>query len=283
MVNLAQRVFDDSTTWEGAERDLSFHPANPATSRRLTQEQIRFYNEQGYVKGMRVFSDEEIEGHRVYFDRLLDKQMRDGGDSYSLRRLTRFCQPVWDIVTNPLILDYVEDILGSNIVAWGTQYFCKMPGDGKVVSWHQDASYWPFTPARTVTLWLAVDDADRENGCMQVLPKTHTLGMLDFDMSGANENSVLPQKIKRAEEYGAPAYFELKAGEISLHADMLVHGSEINHSNRRRCGLTIRYANSAAVRSLDAGWTQNSIVCRGENPDSRWANVSRPERDILDE
>ncbi len=131
MVNLAQRVFDDSTTWEGAERDLSFHPANPATSRRLTQEQIRFYNEQGYVKGMRVFSDEEIEGHRVYFDRLLDKQMRDGGDSYSLRRLTRFCQPVWDIVTNPLILDYVEDILGSNIVAWGTQYFCKMPGDGK--------------------------------------------------------------------------------------------------------------------------------------------------------
>lgn len=153
----------------------------------------------------------------------------------------------------------------------------------KVVSWHQDASYWPFTPARTVTLWLAVDDADRENGCMQVLPKTHTLGMLDFDMSGANENSVLPQKIKRAEEYGAPAYFELKAGEISLHADMLVHGSEINHSNRRRCGLTIRYANSAAVRSLDAGWTQNSIVCRGENPDSRWANVSRPERDILDE
>jgi len=282
MVNLAQRVFDDSTTWEGTERDLSFHPANPATPRRLSQEQIHFYNKQGYVKGISIFSATEIAGHRSYFDRLLDKQLRDGGDSYSLRRLTRFCQPVWDIVTNPLILDYVEDILGPDIIAWGTQYFCKLPGDGKVVSWHQDGSYWPLTPAHTVTLWLAVDDADSENGCMQVLPATHTLGILDFDMSGADENSVLPQKIKRAQDYGTPVPFELKAGEISLHADMLVHGSDINRSNRRRCGLTVRYA-ASSVRSVDAGWTQNSIVCRGKNPNSHWANVPRPERDILDE
>jgi non-haem Fe2+, alpha-ketoglutarate-dependent halogenase len=165
-------------------------------------------------------------------------------------------------------------------VAWGQQYFCKMPGDGKPVSWHQDASYWPLTPARTVTMWLAVDDADRENGAMQVIPRTHTLGHLEFDLSGADEDSVLPQKIKGIADLGEPVYFELKAGEISLHADMLVHGSDPNRSNRRRCGLTIRYA-STEVRSLDDGWNKNSIVCRGADSAGHWANIPRPETDYL--
>jgi non-heme Fe2+,alpha-ketoglutarate-dependent halogenase len=281
MVNLAQRVFDDTQTWSDTERDLTFRPAQCDHPRRLSQEQIRFYNENGYLKGIRIFTDEEIREHRSYFDRLLAKHMGDGGDSNSLRRMQRFCQPIWDIIVHPVILDYVEDLIGPNIVAWGQQYFCKLPGDGKVVSWHQDASYWPFTPAHTVTLWLAVDDADRENGCMQVIPGTHKLGPLEFDLSGADENSVLPQKIKGVENYGAPVCFELKAGEISLHADMLVHGSEPNNSTRRRCGLTVRYA-STEVRSLDDGWNKNSILCRGSDPDGHWANVPRPETDYLD-
>jgi hypothetical protein len=281
MENLAQRVFDDAKTWENTERDLTFHPARPQSPRRLSEEQIRFYNENGYVKGLRIFADPEIAEHRHYFDRLLDKHMRDGGDSYSLRRMQRYCQPLWDIIVNPVILDYVEDLIGPDIVAWGSQYFCKLPGDGKPVSWHQDASYWPLTPARTVTLWLAVDDSDRENGCMQVIPGTHTLGHLEFDLSGAEDNSVLPQKIKGIERYGDPVCFELKAGEISLHADMLVHGSEANRSDRRRCGLTVRYA-STAVRSLDDNWNKNSILCRGADPEGHWANIPRPERDYLD-
>jgi len=280
MLNLAERVFDDTQTWSGTERDLAFHPAQCESPRRLTRDQLSFYNENGYVKNLRIFTDEEIQEHRSYFDRLLDKHLKDGGDNYSLRRMQRFCQPLWDIIVNPRVLDCVEDIIGPNIVAWGSQYFCKLPGDGKPVSWHQDASYWPLTPARTVTVWLAVDDADRENGCMQVIPRTHRLGHLEFDLSGADDNSVLPQKIKGAEQYGSPVCFELKAGEISLHADMLVHGSEPNRSQRRRCGLTIRYA-STEVCSLDSGWNQNSILCRGVDPDQHWANVPRPERDYL--
>ncbi len=281
MTSLAKLVFDDSQTYSNLDRDLTFHPAPYENPRRLRREQIASYNENGFVKGLRIFDKEQMREHRAYFDRLLEKQMREGGDSYSLRRMIRYCQPVWDIVNNPVVLDYVEDILGPDIVAWGTQYFCKLPGDGKVVSWHQDASYWPLTPAHTVTLWLAVDDSDRENGAMQVIPRTHTLGHLDFDLSGADDNSVLPQKIKHAESYGDPLYFEMKAGEISLHADMLVHGSEPNRSNRRRCGLTVRYA-AADVRSLDDGWTKNSVVCRGTQPEGHWANNPRPATDILD-
>lgn len=281
MLNLAQRKFDDTVTWSDTDRDLSFRPASDKNPLTLTPDQIRFYNDQGYLKGFRIFPDAEILEHRSYFDRLLARQIADGGDSYSIRRMQRFSQPIWDIITEPRILDYVQDIIGPDIVAWGFQYFCKLPGDGKVVSWHQDASYWPLTPSQTVTVWLAVDDADRKNGCMQVIPGTHKLGLLDFDLSGADENSVLPQKVKGAENLGDPVCFELKSGEISLHADMLVHGSEPNNSTRRRCGLTVRYANTA-VRSLDEGWNQNSILCRGSDPNGHWANVPRAEVDILD-
>ena len=281
MTQLAQRVFNDTETFSSLERDLHFHPAETASPKRLTREQVKEYNELGYVKNLRVFTDQQITEHREYFDRLLARHMSEGADSNSLRRMQRFCQPIWDIITDSTILDHVEDILGPNIVAWGQQYFCKLPGDGKPVSWHQDASYWPLTPAHTVTMWLAIDDSDRENGAMQVIPSTHTLGHLDFDLSGAEENSVLPQKIKGIESLGDPVYFEMKAGEMSLHADMLVHGSDPNRSNRRRCGLTIRYA-AGEVVSLDPNWTQNSIHCRGTIPEGRWANVPRPERDYMD-
>ena len=101
-------------------------------------------------------------------------------------------------------------------------------------------------------------------------------------MSGADDNSVLPQKIKGIVRFGDPVHFELKAGEISLHADMLVHGSDPNRSNRRRCGMTVRYA-STEVRSLDDGWNKNSILCRGTDPAGHWANIPRPETDYMNE
>src|SRR2546430_1863965 len=123
MVNLAQRVFDDTQTWSNADRDLSFRRAASASPRHLSREQIASYNTNGYLKGLRIFGEHGIHEHRAYFDRLLEKQLRDGADSYSLRRLTRFCQPVWDIATNARILNYVEDLIGPDIVAWGTQYF----------------------------------------------------------------------------------------------------------------------------------------------------------------
>src|SRR5258708_19247247 len=126
MVNLANRVFDDANTWPDLERDLRFRPAHCDNPRRLTQEQIAFYNTNGYLKGIGIFDEEEIAEHRHYFDRLLDKQLRDGGDSYSLRRMQRFCPPIWDIMTHPGILDYVEDLLAPNFLACGPPYFCKL-------------------------------------------------------------------------------------------------------------------------------------------------------------
>ena len=77
---------------------------------------------------------------------------RDGRDSYAINGYHMRCRGLWDIVTEPRILDYVEDIVGPNIIAWGTHFFCKMPHDGKTVAWHQDSSYWPLTPTKALTV-----------------------------------------------------------------------------------------------------------------------------------
>jgi ectoine hydroxylase-related dioxygenase (phytanoyl-CoA dioxygenase family) len=149
-----------------------------------------------------------------------------------------------------------------------------MPGDDMGVSWHQDCSYWALTPSKTVTVWLAIDDADRENGCMRVIPGSHLHGHLSFRESDSNEHNVLSQTIPGAEQFGTPVDIELKAGEISLHSDLLVHGSLPNRSKRRRCGLTLRYCPPDVHAYWD--WNKVSIICRGEDPTGHWANVPRP-------
>jgi non-heme Fe2+,alpha-ketoglutarate-dependent halogenase len=249
------------------DRILRFFPVENPSPRKLTPAQIRQYNEQGYIKGLPVFSPQEIAGIRAKFDALLDSILaaNDGRDAYAINGYHTQCASIWDIATEPRILDYVQDILGPNFVAWGTHFFCKMPGDQRRVPWHQDASYWPLSPSKTTTVWLAIDDSDVENGAMRVVPTTHLQGHLAFEIAKPGEKVVLDQKVIDPERFGAPVSFEMKAGEMSLHADMLVHGSEPNLSNRRRCGLTIRYA-TVDVRS-SAAWNTGSILCRGNDPE----------------
>jgi ectoine hydroxylase-related dioxygenase (phytanoyl-CoA dioxygenase family) len=162
------------------------------------------------------------------------------------------------------------------VIAWGSHFFCKLPRDGKTVSWHQDASYWPLTPARAVTVWLAIDDADRQNACMKFIPGSHHYGHLTYRMSEESESNILDQTVENAEGIGQPVYDELKAGECSLHSDLLLHGSEANASDRRRCGLTLRYCSAEVVAGL--GWYQKGIWISGRAAPGTWANRGRPEQ-----
>lgn len=257
------------------ERDLSFAPTVNPSPLRLTQEQIAFYNTEGYLAPFRAFTPVEADANRAYFDDLLHKvqTQRPDLDAYSVNGFHVSCRGLYDIVTNPVILDYVQDIIGPDIIAWGSHFFCKQPHDPRKVAWHQDASYWPFTPARTVTVWLAIDDADRENAAMKFLPRTHNRGHLKW--REATGPSVLHQEIEDVDQLGEAVYDELKAGEFSLHADMLAHGSDPNNSARRRCGLTIRYC-PPTVRKLNPAWGLGAIHCRGTDPSGHWPNNPRP-------
>ena len=92
---------------------------------------------------------------------------------------------------------------------------------------------------------------------------------------------MLNQTIVDAETLGTPVPFELKAGEISLHSDLLVHGSEPNRSTRRRSGLTMRYA-SVDVKALAPLWRTAAVLCRGQDPEGNWANVPRPDGESVE-
>jgi non-haem Fe2+, alpha-ketoglutarate-dependent halogenase len=177
-------------------------------------------------------------------------------------------------LTSPRIVACIRDLLGENVIAWGSHYFCKLPRDAKRVSWHQDASYWPLTPSKTATVWLAIDDADRQNGCMRFIPGTHQYGHLTYRLSESDEQNVLDQSVENPERFGDPIDVELEAGEISIHSDLLLHGSEANQSDRRRCGLTLRYCAADVRAGLD--WNQKGVIVSGADPSGHWANPARP-------
>lgn len=255
-------------------RDLHFFPVSTRPTNRLSTQQIQCYNENGYLTGLRVLSPEQARSARERSDILLERFIRQGKGSYAIDRYQDRLATIWDLATTAAILDLVEDLVGPNIICWATHYFCKLPGDPKGVAWHQDCSYWPLTPSKTVTVWLAIDDVDRDNGCMRVIPRSHLQGHLKFRESDPAEQNVLSQTIEGAERFGAPQDIELKAGEVSLHSDLLIHGSLPNLSKRRRCGLTLRYCPPDVRAYWD--WNKASIICRGSDPTGHWANVPRP-------
>ena len=257
----APKFIPSTDELSGVQRDLRFHPSTTDRPKSLTGEQISDFNRDGYLKGIRIFNPEEIAAIARYFDDLLARTLAAGGDSYSISTAHLRHGRVYDLLTDPRIVDCVADLLGENVIAWGSHFFCKMPGDGKRVSWHQDASYWPLTPSKAVTAWLAIDDATVENACMRFIPGSHRLGHLTYTLSENDEANVLNQTVAEVDRLGEPVDVELKAGQISIHSDLLLHGSEANQSNRRRCGLTLRYC-PADVRA-GLGWNAKGVIVRG--------------------
>jgi len=259
------------------ERDLRFHPSTTQHPTTLTPGQIAAFNRDGYLAGIRIFDQEEMAQIRSYFDELLAKTLAAGGNSYSISTAHLSHARVYDILTHPRIVARIADLLGENVIAWGSHFFCKMPGDGKRVSWHQDSSYWPLTPSMAVTAWLAIDDASVENACMRYIPGSHHLGHLTYTLSEGDEANVLNQTVGGAETLGEPVNVELKAGEISIHSDLLLHGSEANESSKRRCGLTLRYC--PAIVRAGLGWDAKGVIVSGRDESNHWANPPRPQAD----
>ena len=271
------KIVPDTAEIDAIERDLKFYPSTVAEPRTLSPEQIQAYNRDGFIRPVRIFSEDEIADIRAYFDELLAQEIAAGGDSYSISTAHLKYGRVHDLLTDPRIVGSVKDLLGERVVGWGSHFFCKMPRDGQSVAWHQDASYWPLTPTKAVTVWLAIDDADTENACMRFIRGSHHSGHLTYRPSSSEEHNVLNQTIDNVEQYGDPVDDILRAGEISLHSDLLLHGSDANESDRRRCGLTLRYCATDVRAHL--GWNGKGVLVSGDDPEGYWANPPRPADD----
>lgn len=260
-----------------SDQDLSFAPVRNAQPQRLSPAQIAAYNADGYVQPFDIFPTDEIAAIRQRLDRHMADLGPDGG--YGINCYQARLSSLWDIATDPRILDHVQDLIGTNILCWATAILSKKPHDPKAVPWHQDASFWALSPARTVTVWLAIDDADADNSAMRFIPGTHANGALPVAATQGDAN-VFHKGTADADAMGAPFTNSLKAGQMSMHADMLVHGSEPNRSDRRRCGFTLRYC-PPEVQITDTAWANGveAILCRG-NP-GNWRVHPRPDNDDI--
>ncbi|MCF6445884.1 phytanoyl-CoA dioxygenase family protein [Nereida sp. MMG025] len=258
-------------------QDLSFVPASRIGAAVLTDAQIAQYNEQGFVQPFDVFGADEIADIRSFINGLM-QTMGEAG-AYGINCYQARLSGLYDIATDARILDLVQDIIGPDILCWASAILSKAPKDPKTVPWHQDASFWALSPARTVTVWLAIDDADERNSAMRFIPGTHMRGALPEAKTTPGAN-IFHKGTANADEMGAPFTNALKAGQISMHADMLVHGSQANMSNRRRCGLTLRYC-PPTVQITDAAWATGveAILCRGNA--GSWVTHPRPDNNDI--
>jgi len=272
-----KRSFPTLEQLEQMDRDLSFHPSDPEATTSLSKDQVEEFNARGFLAPLRVLSDDEVGDYRQYFDGVLARALADGYDGYSIVSAHIKHGRVYDLLSHPAIVGWMSDLLGTDLVCWGAHYFCKVAGDEKQVTWHQDANYWPITPARAITAWLAVDDVDVGNGCMRFVTGSHRHGPLKARDATADENSVLAQSVDGAEQYGEIYDNELKAGEVSLHSDMLLHSSQPNRSERRRAGLALRYVPVEVRATMD--WNSEGVLASGSDPSRHWANPPRPQQE----
>ena len=227
----------------------------------LNSNQLKQYNEEGYVAPLDVLTKEEALAAKNEIE-LIEKEIPNEIDK-SGRYNVHLISPKLDaIVHNSKILDAVESIIGKNILVCSTTLFIKNPKQEEFVSYHQDAKYIGLEPHNWVTAWIAITDSNNENGCMRMWPKSH-IELKDHNQK-FNKGNLLTrgQTVEEVPENEIKSV-ELKAGQMSLHHPRIVHGSGINKSNDRRIGFVVQsYIGTNVKQTLG----KNSVqIARGKD------------------
>ena len=205
----------------------------------LTEEQLDYYKNKGYVSPINALTSAEAKEIRDEIEKI-EKDWSGALEGLN-RNYIHLLSPVFNkVCLNRNILDAVESIIGQNILICGTTLFIKNPNEKGFVSFHQDAKYIGLEPHNWVTVWLAVTDANEKNGCMRMLSGSHKED-LKYHEQKFDENNLLTrgQTIKDIPLDKTDSVI-LKAGQISLHHPKIVHGSGLNYSNDRRIGFVIQ-------------------------------------------
>lgn len=246
----------------------------------LSADALQQYREQGYYTPLRALSP--LEAARVRTK--LEAHEAEAGPLAGSMRQKSHLLFTWlaELVRHPAILDAVEDIIGPNILCWGSSFFIKNANDRSYVSWHQDSTYWGLDPPDIVTAWVALSPSRAANGAMRVIPASHLMDQVTHRDTFAPDNLLSRgQEIAVTVDTSQAALLELEPGEISLHHVRLIHGSDPNPSDERRIGFAIRYL-PTYVRQV-AGSHDSATLVRGVDRDGHFELEPRPQSDLAPE
>uniref|UniRef100_A0A3Q1FBU0 Zgc:174917 n=1 Tax=Acanthochromis polyacanthus TaxID=80966 RepID=A0A3Q1FBU0_9TELE len=227
------------------------------------------YNQQGFLSALPVLNDTELREARHAFSEL-EREFGEEYTQYSLHNVHLQYPWVMGLTKHPRILEVVKAVLGPDVILLDSRFICKYPtlktaniqeneenkpDESKLpyVAWHQDMRYWGIAGGPVLSVWLALDDSLKENGALQVIPGSHCSGMLlhrQADRPGnmLSVNQEIPEELVQVEE---AVLCPLSAGQMSIHDGLLVHASDANTSQRRRCGFVIRYVPTRAYPTED--------------------------------
>ena len=211
------------------------------TPPQLTPDQIAQYGRDGYTLNHKpVFDADKFARLKAIFEEDLKTYSEGELDMIHTRdaRLLEF-------LLSPEILDLIEPVVGPNIGLWASHFISKEPFTGKATPWHEDSAYWngrTSTMEGICTVWLALDEATKENGCMAVIPGSQANGFSEYEAVADTSGNIFPTQIKADQvDEGHAVYFELRPNECSLHEARIIHGAQANTSDKRRAGYTLRY------------------------------------------
>ncbi len=210
----------------------------------MTNENIaETYAENGYVLPLDIISSEEAKALRDDFEKAETELSGQPEKLDLLRTYTDRLLPSFDqLIRNERLIEAASAALGPNLMVWNAGLFIKEANSTKIVSWHQDLTYWGLDDAEEATCWVALSSATKNSGCMRFIPGSHKTKLAPHVDSYSEDNLLSRgQEIAVEVDENAAVTAELKPGQASMHHGRLYHASGPNQSDDRRIGLAIRY------------------------------------------
>ena len=243
--------------------------------------QVERYERDGFLFPV----DAMAAGEAIAFRNRLEQAEKDYAAGNHDRPITHYlmgggshavCPLASDLCRHPGIVDAVESLLGTDLMAWSVSFFIKDPGDGKVVTWHQDLTYWGFgETSDQVTAWIALTSSTVENGCMRFVAGSHRRHLVPHRESSSEANLLSRgQEIAVEVDENEATDILLEPGQCSLHHGLLFHSSGSNDSADRRIGVAIRYVNPNA-RQVD-GSKEHALLVRGVDREQNFIHFAPP-------
>ena len=228
----------------------------------LSDHQINFYNEKGYIAPIDVLSIKEANEIREEIE-TIEKKWPNALEGLG-RNYVHMISPIFNnVCINNKILDAVESVIGKNILICGTTLFIKNTNEKGFVSFHQDAKYIGLEPHNWVTAWIAVTNSNEENGCMRMWPGSHKEDLKNHEQKFDEDNLLTRGQTIANVPIEETDPVVLKAGQMSLHHPTVIHGSGLNRSNDRRIGFVVQsYIGSNVDQVLGRIYVQKA---RGED------------------